>query len=147
MILGVGLIGVGLRGITICQGIFGAFIGPNPSPTETSLGKLAATVAWFLFFGPIMLAGLAALWFALRRLGALDWLAAWREERFARDCGESPGSKLNESSIGAGAEDSHDRLETLSAGEVERLTKRGRRIAVLLGFSAGTFIASLVYLG
>lgn len=140
MILGVGLIGFSLRGITICQGIFKTFIDPNPSPAETSLGKLAAAVAWFLFFGPIMLAGFAAIWFALRRLGTLDWLAAWREERVARDYAQGPGSRPNNASVYGSEESSYDRLETLSAEEVERLTQRGRRIAVLLGLSAGAFL-------
>lgn len=140
MILGVGLLAFSLRGIAICQGIFVTFINPNPSPTETSLVKLAAAVAWFLFFGPIMLAGFAALWFALRRLGVLDWLAAWREERVGRDYAQRLGGKPNDSTIFASEGTSYDRLETLSAGEVERLTKRGRRIAVLLGLSAGAFL-------
>lgn len=147
MILGVGLIALSLCGITICQRIFETFINPNPSPTETSLGKLAAAVAWFLFFGPIMLGGVTALWFALRRVGALNWLAAWREEKVARDYALRPGGKPNDSSIFAGQENSYDRLETLSAGEVERLTKRGRRIAVLLGLSAGAFFVLIGVFG
>lgn len=140
MILGVGLMGFSLLGITICQGIFKTFINPNPSPAETSLGKLAAAVAWLLFFGPVMLGGFAALWFALGRLGALDWLAAWREERFARDYALSAGGKPNDARMFAGQEKSYDRLETLSAGEAERLTRRGHRIAVLLGLSAGALL-------
>lgn len=147
MILGAGLIALSLYGITICQGIFKTFINPNPSPTETSLGKLAAAVAWFLFFGPIMLAGVAALWSALRRLGALDWLAARREERFARDYTLRHGGKPNDSSIFVSEAPSYDRLETLSAGEVERLTKRGDRIAVLLGLSAGAFFVLIGVFG
>lgn len=137
MILGLGLIGFSLRGITICQGFFETLFSPNPSPVERSSAKLAASVAWFLFFGPMMLAGFAALWFALRRLGAPDWLVAWREERVARDYGLGPGGMLNDS-IFAG--ESSDRLETLSTAAVARLTERGHRIAVLLGLSAGIFL-------
>lgn len=147
MILGVGLIGFSLRGIAICQRIFGTFIGPNPSPTETSLAKLAAAAGWFLFFGPMTLAGLAVLWSALRRLGALDRLAAWREERVAQDYALRPGGKPNDSSIFAGEESAPDRLETLSDGEVARLTERGQRIALLLGLSAGTFLVLIGVFG
>lgn len=140
VILGLVLIAFSLRGITICQVIFKTFIDSNPSPTETSLARLAAAVAWFLFFGPIMLAGFAALWSALRRLGAQDWFAAWREERFARDYAPGPGGKANDSMVFASEKTSSERLEAISTREVERLTKRGDRIAVLLGLSAGAFL-------
>ena len=140
MILGVGLIALGLYGITICQGIFQTFIGPNPLPSEKSLEKLAAGVAWLLFFGPITLAGLAALWFSLRRLGALDRLAAWREERVAQDDALHPGENSNSSTTLAGAGNSHDDLEVLSVADVTRLTEKANRIAFFLGLSAGAFL-------
>lgn len=147
MILGVGLIALSLRGIAICQGIFETFIAPNPSPIEANSVKLAAAAAWFLFFGPILLAGVAAIWFGLRRLGALDSLAAGCEGRTARDFALPHAGKPMDSSILVNEENSHDRLETLSAGEVARLTARGNRIAVFLGLSAGAFLVLIGVFG
>ena len=149
MMLGVGLIGFSLWGIPFCQEIFPTFIGigPNLSPTEMSFAKLAADVAWVLLFGPILAAGIAALWFALRKLGELDRLQVWREARVAQAFALQPSANLHGSSTFSTEEDFHDRLEALSAAEVAQLTERANRIAFLLGLAAGTFFVILGVFG
>ncbi|HKW64331.1 MAG TPA: hypothetical protein VJN89_17395 [Candidatus Acidoferrum sp.] len=145
--LGMGLLLLSLWGITICPRIFQTFIGPNPSPAETSSLKLAAAVAWFVFFGPILIAGLALFWSALRKLGALDRLEAWREERVARAYGLAPGGNPQGSRFFANEENFHAQLGALGTEEVARLTQRGNRIALLLGLSAGIFFVLIGVFG
>ena len=126
MMLGVGLIGLSLWGIGLCQSLFRTFMGKNPSPVDATFAKLAAEVAWLVFFGPIAVAGLAVLWSMLRKVGALDWLETLRERATASN---------------------DDQLEGLSEEETARLIKRGHQIAVLLGLAAGTFLILIGALG
>lgn len=140
MMLGIGLIGLSIWGIGLCQGIFRTYVGPDLSPADASFAKLAAGAAWFVFFGPIAVAGLAMLWLTLRRLGALDRLEAWREEKAAPVYGLRSGGMLNVSGVFRGKENLHDRLECLGDERVAQVTQRADRVAMLLGFSAGTLL-------
>ena len=129
VILGVGLIGLSLWGIDLCQTLFRTFMGKSPSLVDESFAKLAAGIAWFVFFGPIAVAGLAVLWSMLRKIGALDWL-----ERLGGRMFHSQGDFL-------------DRAEGLSEEETADLIKGAHRIAILLGLSAGTFLILIGVLG
>jgi hypothetical protein len=139
MTLGMGLIGLSLWGIVLCPGVFRTYVGPDPSPVDTSFVKLAAGAAWFVFFGPVAVAGLVMLWLAQRRLGVLDQLAAWREARAAQVYGPYAGGKPHGWRVVRSEESSHEGLGSLSDEKAARLTKKARRAAILLGLSAGTF--------
>jgi hypothetical protein len=147
MVLGMGLIELSLWGIALCQRIFRTFVGPNVSPADTSFATLASGAAWFVFFGPIAAPGLAMLWFALRKLGPLDRLAALREDGAAEVRELRAGGKPPSSRVFRTEETSYDGLESLSDEEVARLKKRAYRAAILLGLFAGTFFVIIGVFG
>ena len=140
MMFGLGLIGLSLWGIALCQQLFRTYIaGPGPTALETSSAKLGGWVAWFLFFGPIGAAGVIVFWSALGKLGALDRLRASREEWIAHEI--PSGVKTQDSRTFHNEEALHEGLESLSDEKVAQLTKRGHQTAIVVGSFAGTFFA------
>ena len=140
MMFGLGLIGLSLWGIALCQQLFRTYIvGPSPTTLDTSFARLGGRVAWFLFFGPIGAAGVIVFWSALGKLGALDRLRASREEWIAH---EIPSAvKAQDSRTFHSEEALHHGLESLSDEEVAQLTKRGHQTAIVVGFFGGAFFA------
>ena len=139
---GLGLIGLTLWGITLCQQLFRTYIvGSGPTPLETSSASLAGWAAWFLFFGPIGAVGLIVLLSALVKLGVLDRLRAFREEWITHVM--PTGIKPQDSRTFLSEEALHDGLESLGDEEVAQLTKRGQQTAILLGLFAGAFFVFL----
>lgn len=146
MIAGLGLVGLSLWGITLCQQLFQTFIaGPGPTTFDTSFAALAGWVAWFLFFGPIGVVGLIVFLSALAKLGARERLGAFWEKWIAQ---KKPSGGKTQDSRGFRSEEAlHDGLESLGDEEVAQLTKRGRRTAILLGLFAGVFFVLLGVFG
>jgi len=129
MMLGVGLIGLSLWGVGLCQQVFRTFMGVRPSPVDINFAKLAADFAWFVFFGPIAVAGLALLWSILRKISAPDSIETLGERIF-----HSEGNF-------------HEGSEGLSDEEAADLIKRAHRIAIVLGLASGTFLIVIGTLG
>ena len=148
MMLGLGLMGLCYWGIVACQQLFRTFIvgsGPGPASSDTGFATLAAWVAWFLFFGPIGAVGLIVLLSAVRKLGALDRLRAFREEWTTHEI--PSGVKPQDSRTFLSEEALHEGLESLSDEKVAQLTKRGHQTAIVLGLFAGVFFVLLGVFG
>jgi hypothetical protein len=140
MLFGIGLIALSLWGITLCPALFRTYIGKTPSPVDVSFANLAAAVAWFVFFGPIALAGLAVIWSALRKIGAQDWIEVLRERIGVSVNGTHAAEKPYGWGVSRSQLNFHDQLEGLSEEKAADLTKRAHRIATLLALFIGTFL-------
>lgn len=126
-IFGVSLTGLSFWGIHLCQELFRTFIGSTPSPVEANCAKLAGWATWFVFFGPIAVAGLAILWSVLLKLNSSIGLSVLGQRSTSQLC-----SLHSEKSL-------QDGLERLRDEEVRYLTKRANQIAFMLGVCAGVF--------
>ena len=146
MIAGLGLVGLSLWGIALCQQLLRTFIaGPGPTALDTSFAALAGWAAWFVFFGPIGVTGVIVCLSALGKLGARERLGAFRGKWIAT---EEPSGGRSQDSRGFRSEEAlHDSLESLGDEEVAQLTKRGHQAAVLLGLFAGAFFVLLGVFG
>lgn len=146
MMFGLALIGLSLWGIALCQQLFRTYIvGPDPTSLDTSFAKLAGWVGWLVFFGPIGAAGFIVFFSALDKVGALDRLRAFREERIAQEI--TIGVKPQDWRTFRSEESLHDGLESLSDEKVARLTKRAHQTAKLLGLFSGAFFVLLGVFG
>jgi hypothetical protein len=143
---GAGLVGVSLWGIRVCRELFGLPMVPGDSAIDRSSQGLAAGAAWFVFFAPVAVAGVALLWSALRRTGAFAAAAEWFAERMERGRSGSVHGKREGASAGHTEADPHG-LESLSAPEVTRLDRLARRIVVLLGSTVGSLLVGVGIFG
>lgn len=143
---GAGLVGVSLWGIRVCRELFGPPMVPGDSAIDRSYQGLAAGAAWFVFFAPVAVAGVALLWSALRRMGAFAAAAEWFAERMERGRAGSAHGKREGASAGRTEADPHG-LESLSALEVTKLDRLARRIVVLLGSTVGSLLVGVGIFG
>jgi hypothetical protein len=119
---------------------------PGDSAIDRSYQGLAAGAAWFVFFAPVAVAGVALLWSALRRMGAFAAAAEWFAERMERGRAGSAHGKREGASAGRTEADPHG-LESLSALEVTKLDRLARRIVVLLGSTVGSLLVGVGIFG
>jgi hypothetical protein len=142
--IGAVLIVVSTWGISLCRGIFRAYVGPGSLPGDSLFASLGAWATWGLFFAPLGIGGVAMVWSALRKMGGLDHFASWLGDRAGH-----PESYLAKSiqwgAVGRSSESGDPLgLENLSAETVERLQRSAARAATILGALAG---ASLLGIG
>ena len=145
--IGAVLIVVSIWGISLCRGIFRAYVGPGSLPGDSLFASLGAWATWGLFFAPLGIGGVAMVWSTLRKMGALDHFASWLGGRAGH-----PDSYLAKSiqwgAVARGGEsgDPHG-LESLSAETVERLQRSATRAATVLGVVAGSLLFGIGVFG
>jgi hypothetical protein len=145
--VGAVLLVVSIWGISLCRGIFRAYVGPGSLPGDSLFASLGAWATWGLFFAPLGIGGIALGWSTLRNMGALDYFASRLGDRAGH-----PDSHLAKSSqsggIARGSEsgDPHG-LESLSAETVERLQRSATRAATILGALAGSLLLGIGIVG
>jgi hypothetical protein len=135
LVLGAVFVCLSVGGISLCRDIFRTSTGPGSVPGDSSFANLGAWAAWALFFAPLAIGGVALVWSTLRKMGALDRLGFWLEDRAGRP--DAVLSKANQSSG----------LESLSTETVERLQRTAARAATILGALAGAFLLCIGIVG
>jgi hypothetical protein len=138
--IGAVLIVVSIWGISLCRGIFRAYVGPGSLPGDSLFASLGAWASWGVFFAPLGIGGVALVWSSFRNVGALNRFAFWLEDRAVR-----PDTLLAKNvQIGgivpqSKTDDPHG-LESLSTVTVGDLQRAATRAATIIGGLAGTFV-------
>jgi hypothetical protein len=145
--LGAVLIGVSVRGISLCREFFRVWIGPDSLPSDSSFVNLGTLAAWALFFGPLAVAGVVMVWSTLRKMGALDQFAYWLGEREARPDASLVNASGNGGIVPGSTAADAPGLESLSAETVERLQRTATRAATVLGGLVGALLLGIGIFG
>lgn len=145
--LGALLIGVSVWGISLCRGIFRAYVGPGSVPGDSLFASLGTWATWVLFFAPLGIGGVALVWSTLHKMDAIYEFASWMADR----AGPPNAVVVNPAQFGGivrgGTPDDPHGLESLGPETVERLQRTAARTATILGGLAGAFLLAVGIFG